>query len=283
MEEGRALADEHKQRGNDHFQRGEFELAAAAYSEAICIYPQEPIYWLNRCNAYRQLQRWEEAACDSNEALKLDPANPKVHYSRAISLMRIGMLSEALSACEAGLIVSADNKALRQLQSEVMQEFMKGTSRPRAEIWDRGTGVSDSKCSSRSSSSSSRGNSQPGRTGESVRALPESELPCKQFCEYVARGDVAECQRMLEAAAVPSLNWKRPDDGNSALHIAAEEGNPQMVRLLLAAGADPEATNDFHLKPFALAEHGQEVERILEAVTKPLGDEKRGAIRQPRF
>eukprot|EP00438_Fugacium_kawagutii_P009615 Skav215641 [mRNA] locus=scaffold736:276555:277842:- [translate_table: standard] len=82
--------------------------------------------------------------------------------------------------------------------------------------------------------------------------------------------------RLLQGGA--DVNWKRPKDGNTALHLAAEMGHLEVVQLLLAARADPESHNDFALSPFALAQHDSTVETLLAQVRccgwRDLGDDK---------
>eukprot|EP00434_Breviolum_minutum_P012687 symbB.v1.2.011185.t1/scaffold714.1/size170141/2 len=83
-------------------------------------------------------------------------------------------------------------------------------------------------------------------------------------------GDAENMMRLLQGGA--DVNWKRPKDGNTALHLAAEMGHTEAVQLLLASRADPEIHNDFALSPFALAQHDSAVEKLLAEVTKPLGE-----------
>merc|ERR1719195_464925 len=97
-------ADDCKQRGNDHFQKQEYQLAVEAYSEAIVLSPRETSYWLNRCAAYRKLEQWAEAEHDAAQALELDPTNQKAWYGRVVCLQKMGKFSDGLDACETGLL-----------------------------------------------------------------------------------------------------------------------------------------------------------------------------------
>ena len=50
------------------------------------------------------------------------------------------------------------------------------------------------------------------------------------------------------------LNNRHPErDGNTALHVATENDQPTIIRILLEAGADSEISNEFGLTPLALA------------------------------
>merc|ERR1712060_258701 len=109
------------------------------------------------------------------------------------------------------------------------------------------------------------------------REVTEEELPCLRLCEAASKGDVEECKRLLDSGTVQDVNWQRPEDGNTAMHIAAEESQLGVVSLLLTRGANVEITNDFLLRPHALAAHGGATEKLLDEVTKPLGEDRRNA------
>jgi len=60
------------------------------------------------------------------------------------------------------------------------------------------------------------------------------------------------------------LNMKHPEkDGNTALHIAAENDFVDIVKILIEAGADPDALNDFGLTPVALCDVASDSCKIL--------------------
>ncbi|WP_416903829.1 ankyrin repeat domain-containing protein [Micromonospora echinospora] len=92
-----------------------------------------------------------------------------------------------------------------------------------------------------------------------------------------AVGDVSLVRRLLDAG-VPVMAGDRR--GRTALHVAVGDGgSPEMVRALLAAGADPHAPDGDDLTPFDLAEgkasmyddedeHGRPVLRIRDVLTE---------------
>lgn len=282
-----ASADELKLKGNEHFKTNEFEKAAAAYTEAIALRPDECTYWLNRSNAYRQLLRWADAEQDAAKALELDPTNTKAAYGRALCLRKLQRLAEAFAACEAGL-GQGENKALQQLRNELLheqkqQEAAETKAKAKAAAPPPSRRSASNSSSSSSSSDSSRegdwGGQRRGGRKKEVRAVTEEELPMQQLGQLAQRGDLEACSELLGSGRVANVNWKRPKDGNTALHLAADAGHVSVVEVLLAGKADPESSNDFLLSPFALAAHGSETERLLKKLTKPLGDERRGALK----
>ncbi|GJE99287.1 SET domain-containing protein [Phanerochaete sordida] len=78
-------AESLKLKGNTLFGSKDYEGAAKCYSEAMCLQPTEPNYPLNRCFAYLKMKRWTEADQDATVVLRLDGANIKALYRRAIA------------------------------------------------------------------------------------------------------------------------------------------------------------------------------------------------------
>lgn len=66
-----------------------------------------------------------------------------------------------------------------------------------------------------------------------------------------------------------ALKLREPDDGNTALHVAAAEGQLQAAAELLKAGADPEMTNFIGQKPVHMAAPGTNVHSLLQAHSEP--------------
>lgn len=71
-----------------------------------------------------------------------------------------------------------------------------------------------------------------------VALLSAAAPPPDPLLDAAARGDLQALRALLEGGADPGVAL---GDGLTALHIAAEEGNVDMARLLLDAGADAEA------------------------------------------
>ena len=61
----------------------DYEKAVAAYSQAIAIKPDTPLYYSNRGFCYRKTNRLQKALRDYNRALALDPKRPRDDAQRA--------------------------------------------------------------------------------------------------------------------------------------------------------------------------------------------------------
>jgi ankyrin repeat protein len=66
--------------------------------------------------------------------------------------------------------------------------------------------------------------------------------PTKQILKAAKTGDAAGIKALL--AADPELVHSRDKDGSTPLHCAVWKGHPQVVTLLLEAGADVNARNE---------------------------------------
>lgn len=130
-ERAAAAGQSHKQRGNEHFKRKEYARAAAAYGDAIRSCPTEATCWLNRSIAYRQLEEWDQAASDAAKALELQPGSEKASYGRALALQKLGKVTEALQACEAGLVAHPEHSALLELQTALRAKAKQAAAGPK--------------------------------------------------------------------------------------------------------------------------------------------------------
>lgn len=62
-------ASEYKEKGNQHFQKGEYEAAVRSYTCALELEPQNAVLYSNRALAYFKLNDFEKSLTDSSYAL----------------------------------------------------------------------------------------------------------------------------------------------------------------------------------------------------------------------
>ncbi|XP_061571802.1 sperm-associated antigen 1-like [Cololabis saira] len=74
-----------KQEGNDFVKKGQYPEALGKYTECLKLKPEECAIYTNRALCYLKLERFGEAKQDCDAALKLDPANKKAFYRRAMA------------------------------------------------------------------------------------------------------------------------------------------------------------------------------------------------------
>ncbi|KAG7279954.1 hypothetical protein CRUP_025206 [Coryphaenoides rupestris] len=74
-----------KHEGNDLVKRGQFREAVDRYSECLRIKPDECSVYTNRAICFLRLNQYTEAKEDCDSALRLEPANKKAFYRRALA------------------------------------------------------------------------------------------------------------------------------------------------------------------------------------------------------
>lgn len=74
------LAEQLKQKGNSHFNEGEFEKAVVFYSQAIQQYSLNPLLYTNRANARLKLSLWQEVIDDCLRSIDLEHENNMKAY-----------------------------------------------------------------------------------------------------------------------------------------------------------------------------------------------------------
>lgn len=98
IEEG--VPSELRQRGNNEFRRGNFDVAARLYSTALRsprIEELDKIACLSNLAAVGlRKERWEDVECYTQQVLLIDNQHSKARFRLAKALMRLGKSSEAL-------------------------------------------------------------------------------------------------------------------------------------------------------------------------------------------
>ncbi|CAE7482045.1 Trpa1 [Symbiodinium sp. CCMP2592] len=91
------------------------------------------------------------------------------------------------------------------------------------------------------------------------------ELKEKLF-KSAERGEAAECRGLL-VDFPRAVNSRSAPDGNTPLHVAAEEGQVETVQVLLQMKANPELRNDYSLRAIDLVEADTAVFNLLNDQT----------------
>ena len=95
-------------RGNLLCAAKEYEVAIAAYDEALKIKPDKHVAWNNRGIALGNLGRFEEAIAAYDQALKIKPDFNQAWYNRGVALGNLGRFEEAIAAYDAALKIKPD-------------------------------------------------------------------------------------------------------------------------------------------------------------------------------
>jgi Flp pilus assembly protein TadD/uncharacterized protein YqgV (UPF0045/DUF77 family) len=95
------------------------DLAYQYFSEAIQIYPENPLYYCMRARLLLLMAKYQSALQDGEKATSIDPAGHESYMCRAHALMELGRYEEARNVVKEGLVVNEANDALLELYDEI--------------------------------------------------------------------------------------------------------------------------------------------------------------------
>ena len=107
-------ADSHKDKGNEHMAKKEFDEALNQYNLAIETSPSGPhshVYYSNRAAAYCYLANYDAATTDCETSIQLNPTYEKAHARLGLSLFFRGEYVDAIAAYKNSLELDPNNKA----------------------------------------------------------------------------------------------------------------------------------------------------------------------------
>ena len=75
----------HLERGESHFDNGEYDSAIADFSQAITLNPKDAFAYLSRGNAYGIKGEYDFAIADFNQAIALNPGDAIAYCRRGLA------------------------------------------------------------------------------------------------------------------------------------------------------------------------------------------------------
>ncbi len=95
------------QMGVDLQRQGQYRNAAAMYSKAIKLTPNETMYLQRRASCRRQLGLVKEALADANEAVRIDDQSASSFLERARCLAAVKQFEDALADCQQAILIDS--------------------------------------------------------------------------------------------------------------------------------------------------------------------------------
>lgn len=131
MGRGAALTMEAKQAeqlridGNTYFGKSRFGAAIDAYTEAITLCPNVPVYWTNRALCHRKRNDWTKVEEDCRRAIQLDNNSFKAHYMLGLALLQKEELAEGVKELQKALDLGRGAHPKGYMVEEIWQELSK--------------------------------------------------------------------------------------------------------------------------------------------------------------
>ncbi|KAG5514848.1 hypothetical protein RHGRI_036034 [Rhododendron griersonianum] len=89
--------------GNFCFKKDRFGAAIDAYTEAITLCPNVPVYWTNRALCHLKRNDWTKVEEDCRRAIQLDHSSFKAHYMLGLALQQRHEYAEGIKELERAL------------------------------------------------------------------------------------------------------------------------------------------------------------------------------------
>jgi ankyrin repeat protein len=121
-EDVRRQAEQHKNEGNAHFGKKEYQQACDLYSQAIAINPGDATYYSNRSACYLQLNQLDAALKDATISRVLRPDWPKAAYRVALARLALARYEDAAVAAWEGLAQDPTNDELKGLLKKCVKK-----------------------------------------------------------------------------------------------------------------------------------------------------------------
>ncbi|XP_020818298.1 RNA polymerase II-associated protein 3 [Drosophila serrata] len=123
-------ANDIKDRGNNYVKLAEYDRAIEAYTEAVNVYPHDPVYYINRALCYIRQERYDNCVEDCEAAIQLDKLCVKAYYRRMQANESLGNNMEALKDCTTVLAIEPKNieakKSLARINDRLRKNATKG-------------------------------------------------------------------------------------------------------------------------------------------------------------
>ncbi|CAI9770676.1 unnamed protein product [Fraxinus pennsylvanica] len=126
-------AEQLRKDGNSYFKKDRFGAAIDAYTEAITLCPNVPIYWTNRALCHRRRNDWTRVEEDCRRAIQLDNNSVKAHYMLGLALLQKEEYTEGVKQLEKALDLGRGANPKGYMVEEIWQEL----ARARYLLWEQ--------------------------------------------------------------------------------------------------------------------------------------------------
>jgi len=128
------LSEKHRQAGNQHFKKGEFNLALKEYEEASRRNPKDAKVFNNKATVFVKMLKFNEAMKEVDQCLELDPTFIKAILRKASIYSFNKEYHKAIETFESILKIDANNAeakaGISQTQQKIAMSMNAGTNAP---------------------------------------------------------------------------------------------------------------------------------------------------------
>ncbi|EOX93794.1 hypothetical protein QUC31_004289 [Theobroma cacao] len=118
-------AEQLRKDGNNYFKKGRFGAAIDAYTEAITLCPNVPVYWTNRALCHLRRHNWLRVEQDCRRAIQLDYSSVKAHYMLGLALLQKEEYDEGVKKLQKAMDLGRGANPKGYMVEEIWQELAK--------------------------------------------------------------------------------------------------------------------------------------------------------------
>ncbi|CAM8978838.1 unnamed protein product [Rhodiola kirilowii] len=118
-------AEQLRQDGNLYFKKDRLGAAIDAYTEAITLCPNVPVYWTNRALCHLKRKDWVRVEEDCRRAIQLDSGSVKAHYLLGLALLEKEKYGEGVTELEKALNLGRGANPKGYMVEEIWRELAK--------------------------------------------------------------------------------------------------------------------------------------------------------------
>ncbi|XP_054784128.1 E3 ubiquitin-protein ligase CHIP-like isoform X1 [Prosopis cineraria] len=111
--------------GNTYFKKDRFGAAIDAYTEAITLMPNNPVYFTNRALCHRKRNDWPKVEEDCRKAIQLNHNSVKAHYMLGLALLQRQEYAKGIAELEKALDLGRGANPKGYMVEEIWQELAK--------------------------------------------------------------------------------------------------------------------------------------------------------------
>ncbi|CAK8690561.1 unnamed protein product [Clavelina lepadiformis] len=123
--ERRDIGIKEKEKGNDHFKKGNYNKSVEHYTRGMQYDPDNPLLPANRAMAYLKLQKYVESEADCTLSLSLDPAYVKAYLRRGAARHALGKVQSAIKDFNDVLKLEPENKQAKMELENIKKQKQK--------------------------------------------------------------------------------------------------------------------------------------------------------------
>lgn len=133
---GTKQAEQLRKYGNYYFKKDRFAAAIDAYTEAITLCPNVPVYWTNRALCHRKRNDWLRVEEDCRRAIQIDHKSVKAHYMLGLALLQKEDYRYGVKELERALDLGRGANPKSYMVEEIWQEL----ARAKYLLWENESG-----------------------------------------------------------------------------------------------------------------------------------------------